>query len=74
MLALRETTPELATYMLMLTSYPTSNLVANSTNRNKLAAVTFTFVGLSHFEARTRFPKLSLTVFCRGYILHSAHM
>lgn len=37
-------------------SYPNPNLVANSTNLIKLAAVTVSLQGLSHFNATAHFP------------------
>lgn len=58
----KTTTSKLATYMLSMANWPTHNLLANGTNLNKLAAVTFSvshFLSMSIWKLWLRFPAAS---------------
>lgn len=71
-LSLRETTTtsELATYMLLkIASYP--DLVANSTNLNRLGAVAFLSQVSPPFMQMTPLNKLPPTLFCKVTIAAS---
>lgn len=59
------------TYMLEMVSYPDSSLVANSTNVNRLAALTFSFEGILTFWCDlNKFPR---QYFAGATSLHPHH-